>query len=376
MRGVHRPGRAGRITVAVLLFWLSVGQAVRAQNYVMSLEMSETTVRALEQPMPQYPGASVRSGQEGWVRMAFVVTADGRAIEPIIIDSAGGAGFEQEAVRVLPRWRFESSEAEHPYNVVDMRFEIYRGRDAAKSNFIRRYRRIVTHLRNEEYEAARQRVDAAYELGGWNLYESVMLWLMIGRIEGAEGKQTRKLESYRRALGISNPRSLWGRAKSELMRKIFELEFEHRQYAAAEATLAQLRRVPDNEEQLELLTDMIADLEAVLSHSDDWVARGTLYNACDCEAGQPVWSYRPARRSFSFDNVDEDVDRFEARCAKGRLSSNVAPGESVLLPEDWGECRVFVFGGDGAGFDFREHGVKDSDVDVEEAGVATSDVLD
>ena len=143
---------------------------------------------AVEQADPEYPGHTVRSGQEGWVRMHFVVAPDGRAIDPIIIDSSGGGGFEEEARKVISEWRFEApaSGAELPNNIVNIRSEYRRGKDAATSNFIRRYRRIVTHLHHEEYDTARKMVDEAYELGGWNLYESAMLWLMMGRVEGAE----------------------------------------------------------------------------------------------------------------------------------------------------------------------------------------------
>ena len=365
MTAISRPGPVGALTPLLLLMWLGGAQPARAQNYVMELETLDASVAALEQPRPEYPGGDIRTGQEGWVRIAFVVTPDGRAIDPIIVDSSGGIGFEREAVRVIQRWRFDASGVEHPHNLVDMRFEIYRGRDAATSNFIRRYRRIVTHLQREENDMARKQADSAYELGGWNLYESVMLWLMIGRVEGAEGHPTQKLECYRRALGVSNEQSLWGEDKSELLRKILELELEHGQYAAAESTLNHLRRVPNNEEQLRLLTEKIAELDATLADTDMWVARGALYNACNCEEGRPVWTYRPARRIFSFDNVDDGVERYEARCAEGRVSSLIEPGVPVTLPDSWGECRIFVFGDDGANFDFREHEVKDSDVVVE-----------
>jgi len=45
----------------------------------------------------------------------------------------------------------------------------------------------MTNLHYERPEAARKEVDSAVELGAWNLYESSMLWLVIGRVEGAEG---------------------------------------------------------------------------------------------------------------------------------------------------------------------------------------------
>lgn len=371
-----RPCPGSVFAAAVIIMSLSLAPPAAAQNFVMDLETNDSGVTPSSQPDPNFPGDTVRKGQEGWVRMSFVVTADGRAIDPIIIDSVGGSGFEREAKAVLPRWQYEPREHESPGALVDLRFEIYRGRDAATSNFIRRYKRIVTHLYHEEAATARELVDAASELGGWNLYESVMLWLMQGRVAGAEGDDTAKLEHYRRALGVSDSQSLFGEDKCELLRKIFELEVQHGQYAAAKETLAHLKRVPGHKDDIEMLAEKITEMQARLDSDEMLVARGTLYNTCDCEDGEPIWNYAPARREFSFANFDEGVDRFEARCRSGRISGMVETDRTWTLPDSWGSCRIYVFGEDGASFDFREHEVKDSNVVTEDAAVARGNVLD
>ena len=79
-----------------------------------------------------------------------------------------------------------------------------------------------------------------------------------------------------------------------------------------------------------------------------------------CDEGQPLWHYVPARRTFSFDNLNGEVERFEARCEDARISGPVVTGKTWTLDDSWGACRVFVFGDGGATFDFLEH-LKDSD---------------
>jgi len=58
------------------------------------------------------------------VQLSYVVTPDGRAIDPIIINSSGGPEFEDEMRKVTESWRFEPSVtgAELPFNVSNTRF--------------------------------------------------------------------------------------------------------------------------------------------------------------------------------------------------------------------------------------------------------------
>lgn len=322
---------------------------------------------------PKYPRSGVRRGQEGWVRVNFVITPEGRAVEPIIIDSIGGRAFEHSVTEAMSDWQFSPADHLSANNTLDLRFEMARGRDLATSNFMRRYRRIVTHLVNEENSEARESVDVAVELGGWNLYESTMLWLMHGRVEGAEGDEAGKLESYRRALAVGNRKAVDGADRRELLQKIFELELSLAQYAHAVTTLAALKQEADSAKNVEDLAPLIAELDVRLASVEPLRARARLYVPFGGDDGTPLWSYRPARPSFSFDALNGNVERFEVRCEHNRLQGLVEAGKSWQLPEPVGRCQVFVFGDDGASFQFVEHA---GDSAAEPQAVARSNGLD
>ena len=68
-----------------------------------------------------------------------------------------------------------------------------------------------------------------------------------------------------------------------------------------------------------------------------------------------MWFYEPQRRTFSFDNIEGEVTSFEARCQRQRIKGEVTSDREWELPDDWGSCQVFVFGDDGATFDFLGH---------------------
>jgi hypothetical protein len=308
--------------------------------------------------------------------MSYVVTPEGRAIDPIILNSSGGGGFENEARKIVADWEFEPSESEQAWNFVDIRSEIRRGQDRATSNFGRRTNRIMNHLLNDEGEAARKQADETNAMGGWNLYESTMMWLMIGRVEGVEDNHAGKLENYQRALAMGNAKAIPADDRLTLLEKIFLLQSHFNQHAAAARTHERIERMEANEEVLTRTEKRIAEIRAALSGNDIVTAQAVVFNPCDCDAGIPLWVYEPARRTFSFANTGGNVERFEARCEGGRLSGEVSPGQSWSLEPEWGKCRITVFGDDGATFDFLEHRKNDEKGAAANDTVARNHVLD
>ena len=355
---------------------LAFTATVHAQNYDLAIDNLPDSLVPVDQARPLYPDSGIRSGQEGWVRVNFMVTPDGKASDPIIMDSVGGVQFEKSVSTAVSEWTFEPPAEPLAGVTADIRFEIHQGRDLATSNFMRRHRRIVRMLYTEDYEGARTWVDQAAELGGWNLYESTMLWLMIGRVEGVEGNDVGKLEAYRRAYRVNTRGAIKGDDRLELLRRTFELEMGQAQYAAAQGTLRALKSQPGSKKDLEELAELTAELESRLGGDDPITARATLFNPSGSAEGTPLWTYTPVRRTFSFAALNGNVERFEVRCARDRLEGPVEAGKAWTLPDGANSCLVFVFGDDGASFDFIEHIGTGSDDATAEAAVAKSDGLD
>ena len=360
----------GGLVAALTL--LAPGAVLAQQLFVYDINSVGKSV-AIEQSNPDYPGSSVRRGQEGWVRLSFVVTPDGRAIDPIVMNSSGGVGFEEEARKVLEEWRFEPSTDENPWNFVDIRSEINRGADRASSNFMRRSQRILRSLYDEENEMARIHANSTYKMGGWNLYESTMLWMILGRVEGVEEDHAGKLEMYERALAMGNAAALPAEDRITLMEKIFLLQAHFNQLAAATITHQRIERLEGSEEAVERMSERFAEIQGQLAADAPVTAQAMISAPCDCDEGEPLWDYAPARRTFSFANANGNVERFEARCEAGRLQGGTDAGKQWTLAPEWGECRVFVFGDDGATFDFVEHRAAGSDA---APAVARNHVLD
>ncbi len=349
--------------------------ATASQKYDYTIQNVAVGAEPVAQPHPAYP-SKLRRGQEGWVRVNFVISPEGKALHPIVVDSVGGAVFEQAVIDRLPEWQFEPPGEELANNTSNIRFEWYGGRDGATSNFMRSSKRVMENLIRENLEGARKDMDTVFNRGGWNLYESTMLWLIAGRVAGAEGDAAGKLESYRRALGVGNRNALDDKGLRDLLKNLFELEMEFEQYAAAQRTLDRLRQVPGSEAMLEELGEAVVRLDQALAADSPLAASARLYSPGNADGGAPLWTYVPARRTFSFAALSGNVERFEVRCERDRLEGPVEAGKAWSLPEGASDCRVFVFGEQGAIFEFVEHHESES-VDVAaRSAVARSDVLD
>lgn len=362
-------------TIAVVLTGVAFASPAQAQNYDLNIYNASVGAKPIDQKKPAYP-SGLRRGQEGWVSVNYIITPDGAAADPVIVDSVGGAGFEESVREAIVDWRFEPPGELLANNTTNIRFEIHNGRDMATANFLRRYQDILQNLHHEENDKAQDAVVAALERGGWNLYESTMLWLMVGRVEGALGNDAAKLEHYRRALGVSNRNSLDDDDLRDLLSRIFILEMELSQYAAAQKTLNRLSLEPGSQQELAGMREQIAELERALASDTPISAQATLFNPCDAEQGRPLWTYVPTRRTFSFAALNGTVERFEVRCERERLEGPIAAEKTWSLPDGASNCQVFVFGEDGASFEFVEHHEAQIPDATGEAAVARSDVLD
>jgi periplasmic protein TonB len=55
---------------------------------------------------PEYPADAARSGKQGSVEIAFLVTPDGRIAEPTVVTSSDRV-FERPALAAVRRWRYD-----------------------------------------------------------------------------------------------------------------------------------------------------------------------------------------------------------------------------------------------------------------------------
>jgi hypothetical protein len=79
--------------------------------------------------------------------------------------------------------------------------------------------------------------------------------------------------------------------------------------------------------------------------------------AMNGEVGEfDYWVHDLLRRSFSIANVQGRLESLDIRCERGRRRYDAIPADTVWrVPENWGECGVYLKGEPGSTFAFREY---------------------
>ena len=66
----------------------------------------DSPVGILSQTRPAYPRDALQRGQEGWVKVSFTITEQGRIENPAIVSSRPRQIFDQAALEAIAKWRF------------------------------------------------------------------------------------------------------------------------------------------------------------------------------------------------------------------------------------------------------------------------------
>lgn len=85
---------------------VTIAQADTAERFYSTKEL-----RALEQPMPEYPRRAELFGLEGYALVEFSVMPDGTVAEPAIAQSSSQL-FSRAALSAIETWKFEPVVAE------------------------------------------------------------------------------------------------------------------------------------------------------------------------------------------------------------------------------------------------------------------------
>lgn len=88
-----------------LLIALMLGLTAPASALANNLySISDLTI--IERAAPDFPGAALRAGIDGWVVLEFTVDLNGRVTDVEIADSSSRV-FHRNATAALSKWRFE-----------------------------------------------------------------------------------------------------------------------------------------------------------------------------------------------------------------------------------------------------------------------------
>ena len=324
---------------------------------VESLEQGTQAV-PIERTAPRYPGVELQRGRQGWVELSFVVTTDGKVIDPIVQDSSGSPHFERAARDVVADWTYEPATwngevVQQCDNKVLITFAVEDAGKTVSRSFARKYNKINEVLSAGDLDESGEMIDDVFDSKDLTLPEVTWLWALEARRAGLAGDKDRQLAAVRKATK-SNGRWVSDELYPSLLliRTIRELESGN--YSAAFSSHEKLLATEAEYPQLEVVQDNIDRLQGVVASNATYSVPAKVDAGLGCEDCESKWSYRLLRHKFSLHKIDGELGNLEIRCARQRVVDTARPETVWEIPESWGACSVIVFGSPGSTFDLHE----------------------
>ncbi|MBT8071237.1 MAG: energy transducer TonB [Gammaproteobacteria bacterium] len=86
---------------------MSGGEGMFIGNFASIDKTEEGDIIPIVVIRPMYPREAAQKGQEGWVKVAFTITAIGTVKNPKVIDAKPPRVFNREAIRAILKWKFK-----------------------------------------------------------------------------------------------------------------------------------------------------------------------------------------------------------------------------------------------------------------------------
>ena len=318
-----------------------------------------TYARAIERRAPSYPRFELNQNRQGWVQLSYVVTTDGKAIDPVIEDSSGNRRFERAALRAVNGWMFEPAtwdgkvvEQCHTNSMIT--FAIEPTPIGASRKFVRRYKSILEKINEGDTAEAVKLIDETFDSWEITVYEVSRLWTLNGIYAEETGQRSLQLSSYRKAAANSGAWIEKDVYKS-LLSGIVALELYFGQYSAAFDTYDTLLDAGAKAEEYADLSEVVRSIREKFAGRNPLAIPANLSADRQCDDCSADWQYRLMRRKFSIANLDGALDKLELRCDWKRVTDAAREGVDWDIPDSWGDCRLIIFGDEGSTFDLIEH---------------------
>lgn len=293
----------------------------------------------LERVHPKFPFSMAKVGKEGWVRISFVIDEQGKVVDPIIHDSSGSKSFEKATIAAVKQWQYSPATVngkpvEQCDSKVQFDFKLSGDRKGVSERFLKSYRKLKNAIVENRLEDAKNHFERLSDKPHWNFAEGVhfsvvaaMYFDAIGDEKALQNEITNIVNNGRVYLKPD------GYLNFLLMK--YNHQIQNNRFASAKETAEiALEHFPDH-----AITEAVKkNHEQVNKLIDENVAiivKGKIVS-------DKSWSHKLLRNQFEISSEGQALDRIEVRCDNKRSSFGNVQYQRVFIPENWGQCMVYV----------------------------------
>ena len=340
---------------SVVLLLLAMSAPVWASD--VSGVAEGVVAESVERTPPKYPNEAARNGKEGWVDISFVIGVDGKPRDLLVEDSIGSKPFERSAVAALKLWRYKPAElrgepVQQCHNRVRLIFNLNEKNGASRS-FTKRYRKGIKQAQADDLAALKSTIES---LDASTLYESIYVAYLSAVAAEMEGDTSTQLRNLRRVISYSRfGENDSAEIRGTALRRVFIILANRGAYASALQVHDEIMEsdlpsgVKDSSQKMAEEIQRRVDSDARLKRSI------TLESTRASETGLSMEEHWLSRRVVGLDEIEGQLDHVDLRCDFHRAVAEAKSGTGLRLPEEWGDCRIYVFGEPGAKFKIVEY---------------------
>ena len=339
-----------RLCVAVIACLLAV-QAPAEERGEREVDVEVevyTAPERKERVAPVYPRNALRSGREGWVRLHFMVGADGRPYEIDVTDSMGDRSFHGAAQRALEKSLFEPARRNGtPLDAGSTQkyiFEI-RGPASARPSFLATFRTARQAIGAAVPERAAESIS---RLKPRDHYEDALLHLAKFYYLRKWGEPEEQLAALDRAIAHETTAKYLPEAAfvSALVAR-FGLLTHTLDFARALETFETLQGFDLAPDTLAALQADVEVIEALKRDDRAYAVGGEIDDSAN-------WHFDLFKDDFAVHDVDGRIAEVKLRCARGYLFWRFDPDLVYHLGDDYGDCHLTLVGDPGTTFRLRQ----------------------
>jgi len=317
----------------------------------------------LTKTAPDYPSSALYSGRQGWAKASFVISAEGKVIEPMI-EQSSHHDFDAPTLRAIKNWRYKpamlnGTPVEQSMVETIIRYQLGTA-SGASAQFVKKYRATQSLIVAKNFPEAAKSLQSL-ETGPINYYEDAWLWwLKYVYLETTGATDPQALgEALHKSLGSTETRTdsiLEPDIFVLASQRLYVLSVRSNDLSGAISTLERLKESKPAHGS-KLYKDVMAQLEPINSEVVRIVAGPRIVRQEGRIDEHNYWVHRMLRRSFSFGDVKNgQLEVVDLRCTRANRRLISVPENAVLkLPESWGDCRVYIKGDPGTTFSYEEY---------------------
>lgn len=333
---------------------ISIALLILAAHGVLSAQEIEvqafSTPRSIEAKLPLYPTRELVRGEEGLVRVDFMVNTDGTAFDPFVADHVGSEGFLEAALAALDETRFQPAMRGGEPIVgsasILYRFEMEEQSQGASETFSGLYRNFQRASRNEDGERMDDALANLERHGAKNRYENAFLDLARYQHALLFGSEIEQMQYLRGALSTSSmpddPVYLDADVARELRRLLLPLQMRNNYFSEALDTYA-LMQAEGDEEAVSFFADAITKVKAL--EFDETEYSLPLRIGASGDVGVQLFKH-----SIAVTGGTGALIEMSLRCEQHYIAFEIERDIYYEVPDEWGDCSAQIVGDTGAEF--------------------------